>query len=305
MTESLGQLERVEVRHLWPHETADFTPWLAREENMSKLGDALGLELEAEGTEVAVGPYSADILALDSAGNYVVLENQLAKTDHDHLGKSIAYAAVLGARTVIWVAPNFTDEHRKAFDWLNDNTTDELSFYAVQVELWSIDSSLPAVRFNVVSRPAEIIRQAAASKSGKLSDSRWLQLEWWTAFREALVASKLVGSTQTPRAQYWYSRSPSRWRYAGKVSSAQAPSRALVTASVWMSFTAGLPARPIYASAVGRCSRPSRISRRTNTSFDVGDSPPSICSIRNRHVEAMKRSPGAVVSGPRTVSPMK
>lgn len=204
MTATLGQLRNMEVRHLWPHEAADFTPWLAREENMSKLGDALGLELEAEGTEVAVGPYSADILARDSAGNYVVVENQLGKTDHDHLGKSITYAAVLGARTIIWVAPNFADEHRKALDWLNDNTTDELSFYGVQVELWSIDNSLPAVRFNTVSGPAEIVRQATASKSGELSDARRLQLAWWTAFREALVASKLVGSTPTPRAQYWY-----------------------------------------------------------------------------------------------------
>ena len=89
MTESLGELESVDVRRLWPHEAADFTPWLASEENISKLADALGLELEAEGTEVAVGPYSADILARDSAGNYVVIENQLAKTNHDHLGKSI------------------------------------------------------------------------------------------------------------------------------------------------------------------------------------------------------------------------
>ena len=204
MTELLGQLASVEVRRLWPHEAADFTPWLAREENMSMLGVALGLELEAESTEVAVGPYSADILARDSAGNYVVVENQLAKTDHDHLGKSITYAAVLGARSVVWVAPEFTDEHRKALDWLNDNTTEEVSFYGVQVELWSIDNSRPAVRFNVVSRPAEIVRQATARKSGELSDARRLQLAWWTAFREALVASKLVGSTQTPRAQYWY-----------------------------------------------------------------------------------------------------
>ena len=61
MTEELGQLASVDVRHLWPHEAGDFTPWLAREANMAKLGVALGLELEAEGTEVTVGPYSADI----------------------------------------------------------------------------------------------------------------------------------------------------------------------------------------------------------------------------------------------------
>ena len=204
MTESLGQLVNVDVRQQWPHEAVDFTPWLAREDNISALGRTLGLELETERVEVAVGPYSADILALDSTGDYVVVENQLTKTDHDHLGKSITYASVLGARSVIWVAPFFTDEHRKALDWLNDHTTDELAFYGVQVELWSIDDSKPAVRFNAVSRPAEIVRQATATKSGDLSDTRRLQLEWWTAFRDALLNDGVVPSGRTPRAQYWY-----------------------------------------------------------------------------------------------------
>ena len=68
---------------------------------MARLGEALGLELETERVEVAVGPYSADILARESSGDYVVVENQLTKTDHDHLGKSITYASVLNARTVI------------------------------------------------------------------------------------------------------------------------------------------------------------------------------------------------------------
>lgn len=204
MSESLAQLVSVDVRKQWPHEAADFTPWLAREDNIAALGNTLGLELETERVEVAVGPYSADILARDSAGDYVVVENQLTKTDHDHLGKSITYASVLGAKSVIWVAPLFTDEHRKALDWLNDSTTDELGFYGVQVELWSIDGSKPAVRFNAVSRPAEIVRQATATKSGELSDTRRLQLEWWTAFREALLAAGVIASAQTPRPRYWY-----------------------------------------------------------------------------------------------------
>lgn len=204
MSESLGQLVNVDVRKQWPHEAADFTPWLAREKNIAELGTSLGLELETERVEVAVGPYSADILARDSTGTYVVIENQLTKTDHDHLGKSITYASVLGAKSVIWVAPFFTDEHRKALDWLNDHTTDELAFYGVQIELWSIDGSKPAVRFNAVSRPAEIVRQATATKSGDLSETRKLQLEWWTAFRKTLLAKGVVASGQTPRPQHWF-----------------------------------------------------------------------------------------------------
>jgi len=201
----LGILRAVDPRSMWRDEAADFTPWLAQPENIQRLGQAIGLELEAEHTEMAVGPFAADILARDSAtGDYVIVENQLARTNHDHLGKAITYAAALGASTIVWVAPAFTDEHRKALDWLNDNSVDTLSFFGIQVELWAIDESNPAVRFNVVSRPTELVRRATLQASGDLTPTRRLQLEWWTAFRDALVSAKALPSTQTPRPQYWY-----------------------------------------------------------------------------------------------------
>jgi hypothetical protein len=201
----LGNLSKVELRRIWPNEAANFTPWLALKENLAKLGTAVGMELEAEHTEVACGPFSADIVARElSSDSYVVIENQLGKTDHDHLGKSLTYASALGAKTVIWVAGDFTDEHRKTLDWLNDNSSEDLAFFGVQVELWSIEGSAPAVRFNVVSRPTELSKQAAVVKTGDLSESRKLQLEWWTAFRDALVKRKAVPSAQSPRPQYWY-----------------------------------------------------------------------------------------------------
>ena len=202
---ALGALRPVEPRSMWRNEAADFTPWLASPDNIQRLGEAIGFELEVEHTEVAVGPFAADILARDSAtGNYVVIENQLNRTDHDHLGKALTYAAALGAKTVVWVASTFTDEHRKTLDWLNDNSVEDLSFFGVQVELWVIDESKPAVRFNVVSRPTELLRQVIVQAQGELTPIRRLQLEWWTAFREALVSAKAVPSAQSPRPQYWY-----------------------------------------------------------------------------------------------------
>jgi hypothetical protein len=93
MTVDLGQLTKVRAPELWKHEEVDFTPWLASEENIGRLADAVGLELQVEGIEVPVGPFSADILAKDTSGNFVIIENQFGKTDHDHLGKILTYGA--------------------------------------------------------------------------------------------------------------------------------------------------------------------------------------------------------------------
>ncbi|MEI8202487.1 MAG: DUF4268 domain-containing protein [Bacteroidota bacterium] len=200
----LGILKTVAARLKWTNEARDFTPWLAK--NIGELNKALGIELEVENIEVAAGPYSADILAKDTGTDeYVVIENQIEKTNHDHLGKAITYASVLDASTVIWVATNFTEEHKKAMDWLNDHTLDEISFYGVQVELWQIDDSRAAVRFNVISRPNQAVRQAAMTKGTEdLSDKRKFQYDFWIKFRDKLAKSKKIPSLQTPRPQYWF-----------------------------------------------------------------------------------------------------
>lgn len=199
-----GILKTVPARQKWTNEARDFTPWLAS--NISELNKSLGLELEVENTEVAVGPYSADILAKDTGtGQYVVIENQLEKTNHDHLGKAITYASVLDASTIIWIATDFTEEHKKALDWLNDHTSDQISIFGVQVELWQIDNSNAALRFNIVSKPNQAVRQAARSKANdELSDNRKFQFEFWNKFKDKLAKTKKIPSLQTPRPQYWF-----------------------------------------------------------------------------------------------------
>ena len=37
----LGLLEKVELRNTWPREDVDFTPWLAKQENLKLIGDAM------------------------------------------------------------------------------------------------------------------------------------------------------------------------------------------------------------------------------------------------------------------------
>lgn len=200
----LGNIKTVGLRKIWKNEAYDFTPWLA--ENLDSLGEAIGLELEFDDKEVSVGPYSADILAKNTGTDkYVIIENQLEKTNHDHLGKCITYASVLDASEVIWVASKFTDEHKKALDWLNDHTSDEISFYGIKLELWQIDNSQPAVKFNVISSPNKAVRQASRLKnSQELTDTKRTQLDFWTLFSQKLESSGKVRSVQTPRPQYWF-----------------------------------------------------------------------------------------------------
>ena len=211
MTVDLGEIRKLRVRDHWKHEEHEFTPWLAREENIGKLGDAIGLELQVVGVEVPVGPFSADVLAKDAWENYVVIENQFGKTDHDHLGKLLTYAAALDAKAVVWVAEHFTDEHRKTIEWLNERVSDDLGIYAVEIELWQIDQSRPGLRFNVLSEPTEISKQATAVKaSGVITDAKKLQLEFWTAFRDQLLERRIVPTAQAPGPRYWFNVSLGR-----------------------------------------------------------------------------------------------
>ena len=149
---TLSEIKSVNLREAWPNEASDFTPWLA--ENISSLGAALGLELEVQQREAAVGGYSLDILATDLNGSRpVIIENQLETTDHNHLGKLLTYAAGFDANVVVWLTRDFRNEHRQALDWLNQRTGGETLFFGVVVELWKIDGSNPAPHFNLAVTP--------------------------------------------------------------------------------------------------------------------------------------------------------
>jgi len=201
----LGRLTRVDLRDAWKDESQEFTPWLAQEENIKLLGDTLGLELEVEAQEKSVGPFSADILCKDTANNTsVLIENQLEKTDHTHLGQIMTYAAGLDAVTVIWIARKITEEHRAALDWLNRITEENINFFGLEIELWKIGDSPIAPKFNIVCQPndwSKIIKETV--KKEELSETKKLQLEFWTEFRKFMEDSESSVRCQKPWPQNW------------------------------------------------------------------------------------------------------
>lgn len=207
MDKQLGKLIKADLREAWSSESSDFTPWLAQPENLKLLGDEIGIELELEATEKDVGPFSADILCKDTVNaHWVVIENQLEKTDHKHLGQLLTYGAGLKAATIIWISAEFTDEHRAALDWLNEISDERIVFLGVEVELWQIGTSLAAPKFNIVSKPNEWSRDVAAGASqvsGELTEAKKLQLHYWGAFREFVLDADVSFKPTKPLPQNW------------------------------------------------------------------------------------------------------
>lgn len=194
-----GRLEAVQLRKYWRDEARDFTPWLGKEENLTLLGEAIGMNLELVAMEQYIGPFRADIIARDEDVE-VIVENQLDATDHKHLGQLMVYAANRGSGVIVWVARQVTDEYRKVIDWLNEKT--DVSFFALEVELWRIGDSPVAPKFNVVCEPNEFAR-AVRSTGGQVSGTAQLQLEFWTGLVE--VMSERDASFNTPKvgAHHW------------------------------------------------------------------------------------------------------
>ena len=215
MTKSLGKLTRVELREYWADEAREFTPWLAREENLQLLGETIGIDLELEDTEVSVGPFNADIVAKEvGTDENVIIENQLERTNHDHLGKLITYASGLNARAVVWVCRHVTSEHRKALDWLNDITNEAVAFFGLEIELWRIGDSGPAPKFNLVCQPNEWAKTVTPRRARReLTETKLLQLEYWTGLVEFAKKEGTFLSYRKPRPQHWFTLAVGRSRF--------------------------------------------------------------------------------------------
>lgn len=211
----LGTIERVDPRFVWPNEAVHFTPWL--KENLGSLGKELGLELEGIGAEVAVGPFSADIVGHElSLDVEVVVENQLEPTDHDHLGKLITYSASLDAGIIVWVAASFREEHRQALDWLNQQTPPDIGFFGVEIEVFRINGSPPAPHFKPIAQPNEFQKLAKAQSKG-LSPRQLKYRDFWISVVQALKKEDPGATSADPEragARHWYNFSAGRSGFA-------------------------------------------------------------------------------------------
>lgn len=179
---ALGRVSFLPVRQVWPEEASSFTPWLL--ENEQHLADLLGIDLTLTANEHRVGNFSLDLIGTNlTDGSTLIVENQLARTDHSHLGQLLTYAGGLEPSTVVWIATEFRDEHRAALDWLNQVTDDRTHFFGVVVKAIQIDDSAAAPWLELVVQPnewTELTRRAAESHEASEAKDRYQR--FWQGF---------------------------------------------------------------------------------------------------------------------------
>lgn len=199
---AFDRLRDVSLREAWAHEAQAFTPWLAT--NIGHISEAIGVPLELTGTEVAVGPFSTDILAHNPQDDGVVLiENQLEPTDHTHLGQIMTYLAGLEAKTVVWIAPHFREPHLSAIRWLNQHTADGFSFFALRLRVVRIGESPFAPIFEVVEKPSNWERRLQVEVKAGQSDVTRLRGAFWAGLIQRHPALADVGVTPFAESNKW------------------------------------------------------------------------------------------------------
>lgn len=194
----IGKLERVPLRQVWEHEAYDFTQWL--QENIDVLNTALDLNLVNVDREQAAGSFSIDLVAEDEGGGTVIIENQLEKSNHDHLGKLITYLTGMGAKAAIWIVSDPRPEHVAAITWLNESSS--AAFYMVKVEAVRIGESPAAPLFTLIVGPSEEAKDVGQTKK-EIAERYGIRKRWWSTLIERSAKINKLHAHITPGEYSW------------------------------------------------------------------------------------------------------
>jgi len=197
---NIGKLEVVNIRKAFPHESLHFTKWL--EEHIDALAERLKIQLTVEERECATGDFSVDLLCSDGNGKPVIIENQLGKTDHDHLGKLLTYLVNQSASKAIWITTEPRQEHHKVIDWLNEFTPGDISFYLVRVEAVRIGNSPFAPLFTILASPDRQAKEVGERKK-EWADRHFKREQFWTSLLTRAKTKTQIFSTISPSKESW------------------------------------------------------------------------------------------------------
>ncbi|XSG77430.1 DUF4268 domain-containing protein [Herpetosiphon llansteffanensis] len=188
----LGRLKRVPIHDAWRQAASHFTHWLTQAENIAQLNTATNLELRFEALNKGTGNLRQSLVCYDQrTETKVLIENQLAGSDHAHLGQLLTTASSVKATILIWIAEHFTPEHRATIEWLNQQTLPHLLFFAIELELWQIDDSPFAPHFKLICKPDDwelaITNEPSLPVAPAINNpSKNLYLGYWMRFNAML-----------------------------------------------------------------------------------------------------------------------
>ncbi len=194
----IGKIERVKLRDIWKHEAYDFTSWL--QDNIDVLNDASGLSLSNPEREQSAGSFNVDLVAEDETGNPVIIENQLEKSDHNHLGKLLTYLTAIGAKTAIWIVADPRPEHVGAISWLNESSS--ANFYLFKIEGIRIGDSEPAPLLTLIVGPSEESREVGEKKK-EMVERDSLRYKFWKGLLEKAKEKTKLHDSISPNQYSW------------------------------------------------------------------------------------------------------
>lgn len=201
----IGKRQRVtDLREIWPTETK-FSNWLTTEDGIALLAEDLGVEMEEPQRESRPGDFCCDIVGrlLGDENHVIAIENQFGKTNHDHLGKLLTYAAMHQAMTGVWLAEDISDDHRRVIDWLNDNTPPGVSFYLAQVKAYRIGDSPVAPQLDVVSRPNVEMKLRQSQESRELKARHIWRKGLWEEILSYIMSQGPPFRVQSASTDHW------------------------------------------------------------------------------------------------------
>jgi hypothetical protein len=194
----IGKIQRVPLREVWKHEALDLTKWL--QDNIDVLNDALDFSLSNAEREQTAGDFSVDLVAEDEDGGLVVIENQLEKSDHAHLGKLITYLAAIGAKKAIWIVAEPRPEHVAAVTWLNESSS--AAYYVLKIEGIRINDSPPAPLLTLIVGPSDEGREVGKAKE-ELAERYDLRHRFWAELLERAKDRTKLHANISPGQHSW------------------------------------------------------------------------------------------------------
>ncbi len=194
----IEKIQRVPLRDIWKHEATQFTVWL--QENIDVVNEVVGFDLVNVEREQPAGKFNVDLVAEDDLGNTVIIENQLEKSDHDHLGKLITYLTAIEAKKAIWIVSEPRQEHINAVSWLNQSTSTD--FYLLKVEGIKIGNSPPAALMTLIVAPSEEVKEAGTTKKNRLERHK-LRHKFWTMLLEKAKQEHSLFNAISPTEYNW------------------------------------------------------------------------------------------------------